>query len=219
MSISTKLYIEHDRLSLAPTLRSLDGVDVNVVTQSNTNPGATDFPFLVKYDDPAALEAAFDADATVAAYELVDWTDDQGIYYIEHTAETKLISTVVTEMNGFLVHAESKSTGWLVRVVLPDRQALNAIWEFADEHDITFDIIELYQNDDTSGEQSFGLTDEQQAALTIAYDRGYFDEPRDVSLSEVADEIGLSSTAMSGRLRRGMRNLIAATISTDDEER
>lgn len=218
MSISTKLYIEHERLAFAPTLRRLDGISINVVTQSNTNPGATVFPFLIRYDGPESIEEALDVDDTVERYELVDWTDGQGIYYIEHTEETKLISTVVTEVNGFLVQAESKSNGWLVRLVLPDREALNAIWEYAEKHDVRLDIIELYRNDDASGEGSFGLTDEQLAALQTAYERGYFDEPRGSSLNDVADEMGLSSTAMSGRLRRGMRNLIAATIAEVDEE-
>jgi predicted DNA binding protein len=218
MSVSTKLYIEHERLALAPTLRRLDGIDIQVVTQSNTNPGGTVFPFLIEYDDRPELEAAFDADPTVESYELVDWIGRSGIYYIEHAPGTKLISTVVTDVNGFLVHAETKSNGWLVRLVLPDRVALNDIWEHAREHDISLDIIELYRNDDAGGSGSYGLTDQQLAALKLAYEEGYFDEPRDISLSEVADELGLSSTAMSGRLRRGMRNLIAATLADEDVE-
>lgn len=217
MSVSTKLYIEHERLALTPTLRQLDGISIQVVTQSNTSPGATVFPFLVEYGDREALEEMLDADPTVESYKLVDWVDQSGIYYIEHTSRTKLISTIVTEVNGFLVHAETKSNGWLVRLVLPDRAALNDIWEFATENDISFDIIELYRNDDAGGTGSYGLTDEQLTALTLAYEKGYFDEPRDISLSEVADELGLSSTAMSGRLRRGMRNLIAATLDDDAE--
>ena len=68
------------------------------------------------------------------------------------------------------------------------------------------------------GERSYGLTDEQRVALTTAYRAGYFNEPRDISLSEVADEMGLSSTAMSGRLRRGVGNLIAATLDDTDIE-
>jgi predicted DNA binding protein len=218
MSVSTKLYIEHERLALAPTVRQLDGIDIQVVTQSTTNPGGTVFPFLVEYGDQADLEVAFDADPTVESYELVDWTGRSGIYYIEHTSETLLISTVVTDANGFLVHAETKSNGWIVRLVLPDRAALNAVWEYARENDISLDIIELYRNDDADGTGSYGLTDQQLAALKLAYEKGYFDEPRDISLSEVADELGLSSTAMSGRLRRGMRNLIAATLADEDVE-
>ncbi|GGN94672.1 MULTISPECIES: helix-turn-helix domain-containing protein [Haloarcula] len=218
MSITAKVYIEHERLALVPTLRTLEDVDIRVITQGNTDPGSTVFPFLIEYDDRGELEAALEEDPTVDNYELVDWTDRTGIYYIEHTPETKLISTVVTDVNGFLVHTETKRHGWLVRLLLPDRAALNTIWEYANENDIALDIIEIYGNSETGGEPSYGLTAEQRTALTIAYEEGYFGEPRDVSLNEVAEVIGLSSTAMSGRLRRGMRNLVGATLVDDEAE-
>jgi predicted DNA binding protein len=217
MSITTKIHIEHERLALIPTLQSLEDIAIRVITQGNTDPGSTVFPFLIDYDDRERLEEMLDTDPTVQSYELVDWTDQTGIYYIEHTPETKLISSVVTDVNGFLVHTETKGNGWLVRLLLPDREALNTIWEFAHENDISLDIIEIYGNTDTGGESSYGLTEEQRIALTTAYENGYFGEPRDISLNEVAAEIGLSSTAMSGRLRRGMRNLVAATIIDREE--
>ncbi|EMA27780.1 helix-turn-helix domain-containing protein [Haloarcula japonica] len=217
MSITTKIHIEHERLALVPTLQNLEDIAIRVITQGNTDPGSTVFPFLIKYRDRDRLEEMLDVDPTVQSYELVDWTDQTGIYYIEHTPETKLISSVVTDVNGFLVHTETKGNGWLVRLLLPDREALNTIWEYANENDISLDIIEIYGNTDTGGESSYGLTDEQRTALTTAYENGYFGEPRDISLNEVAAEIGLSSTAMSGRLRRGMRNLIAATIIDREE--
>jgi len=218
MSITANVYIEHERLSLAPTLRALDGVTIRVVSQENTEPGATVFPFLIEYHDRDGLERALDRDGTVAEYESVDWTDGTGIYYIEHTPETKLISSAVTDANGFLLNTETKDTGWLVRILLPDKQALNRVWEYAGEHDISFDIRDIYLNQDASGDSSYGLTDEQRAALTTAYRHGYFNEPRDTSLSEIAAEMDLSSTAMSGRLRRGMQNLVAATLVTHGDD-
>jgi len=216
MSITANVYIEHERLSLTPTLQALDEITIRVVSQENTEPGATLFPFLIEYDDRDELEEVLDDDETVASYESVDWTDGTGIYYIEHTPETKLISSAVTDVNGFLLNTETREAGWLVRILLPDRQALNSIWEYASEHDISFDIIDIYINHDASGDSSYGLTDEQRTALRTAYRHGYFNEPRDTSLSEIAAELGLSSTAMSGRIRRGMQNLIAATLVTDD---
>ena len=218
MSITAKIHIAHDHLALAPTLQRLDGVKMRVITQGTTDPGSTNFPFLIEYDDRAELEAALAEDSTVSEYELVDWTDGTGIYYIEHTPETRLISGIVTDVNGFLMHTETRRDGWLVRLLLPDRAALNTIWEYARDHDISLDIIEIYGNTESTGESSYGLTPEQRDALTVAYDEGYFGEPREISLTEVAAEIDLSSTAMSGRLRRGMRNLVRATLIDEDRE-
>mgnify|MGYP000462914475 CR=1 FL=1 len=218
MSITAKVHIEHEHLSLVPTLQRLDGVKIRVITQGTTDPGSTYFPFLIEYDDPEALEAALEADVTVEEFELIDRTNDTAIYYIKHTPQTRLISSIVTEENGFLVHTETKNGGWLVHLLLPDRAALNTIWEYAIANDIALDIIEIYSNEDAGGESSYGLTDEQRAALQLAFAEGYFNEPRDISLSEVAEEMDLSSTAMSGRLRRGMRNLVAATIAERDRD-
>ena len=218
MSIIAKTYIEHDWLALVPTLKQLDGIDIRVVSHGNTAPGATGFPFLVEYEDRMELEGALDEDPTVSSYELVDWTEETGIYYIEHTQETQYISTVVTEVNGFMIQTRTDGRGWVVRALLPDREALNTIWEYAKEHDIKFDINEIYSSNDTGDEMYYGLTEEQRTALELAYEDGYFGEPREVSLNEVAEELDLSSTATSGRLRRGMGNLISATIIDQKSE-
>jgi predicted DNA binding protein len=213
MTLTVTLHLEHDRMALVPTISSLEGVDVEVVPQGNTNPGTSEFPFLVEYPDRTALERSFDDDPTVDEYELIEWGDGTGLYYIEHASGTKLISSAVSEANGYLVQTESEGQGWLVRLLLPDRAALNSVWEYAIDHDISLDIVEIYRNENAGTESSYGLTDEQRAALLMAYEKGYFVEPREISLDALADEIDLSSTAMSGRLRRGMRNLIAATLA------
>jgi predicted DNA binding protein len=215
MSITTKLHLRHDRLALVPTLRALENVEISVITQGMTDPGRTAFPFFVRYDDRARLERAFDEDETVGDYDLVDWTEERGIYYLESAPDAELISTVIADVNGVVVEMETRNGGWTARLVLPDRAALTEVWEYAAEHDIDVDIAEIYGNDDVTGERSYGLTDEQRATLLLAYDRGYFSEPRETDLGGIADEMGLSSTATSGRLRRGIRNLIAATFGGD----
>lgn len=215
MSITAKIHIEHDLLALVPTLRTLGEISMRVVTQGNTDPGSAVFPFFIEYDDREELEGALADDPTVDSFELIDWMGRTGIYYIKHTEETKLISTVVTDVSGFLIHTETKGDGWIVRLLLPSREALNEIWEYANANDISMDIIEIYGNSDTNDEMSYGLTDEQRIALITLYENGYFSEPREISLNEAAGEIGLSSTAMSGRLRRGMRNLISTTIAEE----
>ena len=212
MSLTVTLHLEHDRLALVPTLSALEDVAIEVVPQGNTNPGTAEFPFLVEYPDRTAVERTFDADPTVDDYELIEWGDGTGLYYIEHAAETKLVSSAVSDANGYLVHTESQDNGWLVRLLLPDRAALNSVWEYAIAHDIDLDIVEIYRNEHAGTDSSYGLTEEQRAALVVAYEQGYFVEPRELSLDALAEEMDLSSTAMSGRLRRGMRNLIAATL-------
>lgn len=216
MSITVKAYAEHDELALVPTLRSVDGIEIEVITQANTDPDSDVFPFLIKYDDRDELERLLESDPTVDSYELIDANDDMFIYYIEHSDGTILLSPILTEVNGFMLRTETRRRGWFVQLQLPDREALNTIWEYAEGCGMKFDIIEIHGISGGEGDVSFGLTDEQIEALQTAYKYGYFNEPRDTALSGVADEVGVSSTAMSGRLRRGMRNLISAALIDED---
>jgi len=48
--------MKHERNALGPTLKSLENVEIRPITQVTTDPGATVFPFLIKYKDREALE-------------------------------------------------------------------------------------------------------------------------------------------------------------------
>ena len=56
------------------------------------------------------------------------------------------------------------------------------------------------------------LTDKQQATLIIAYNRGYFNSPRDITLEELGEELGITPQAVSSRLRRGMSQILGNTL-------
>ncbi|WP_222914351.1 helix-turn-helix domain-containing protein [Natrinema sp. SYSU A 869] len=215
MSITAKAYIEHEDLALVPTLCDLDGVNIRVIHQATTDPTSSTFPFVIEYDDLEELEETLNRDHTVTKYERIDSNNGTNIYQIQHTDTAKLISPAVTQVNGFLLQSETKDKGWLIQAQLLSRDALNSVWEYARENDINFRLLELYEKRKGGSDSSFGLTEEQQKALEIAYEKGYFSEPREMSLEDVANEVGISSTAMSGRLRRGMRNLLSSTLVED----
>ncbi|WP_440008938.1 helix-turn-helix domain-containing protein [Halomicrococcus sp. SG-WS-1] len=217
MTITAKAYIEHENLALVPTLREIEDITIRVVHQATTDPESDTFPFVIECDDNEALENALDSDHTVTDYELIDNNSGIHIYYIGHADDTLLLSPALTSVNGFMLDAKTKDRGWLVQIQLPSREELHSVWEFAEERGIDCSLIEIHEKRSEGTDISFGLTDEQQEALEVAYKSGYFSEPREKSLSDIAEEIDVSSTAMGGRLRRGMRNLVSATLIDDEE--
>lgn len=56
------------------------------------------------------------------------------------------------------------------------------------------------------------LTGAQSEALALALERGYFEVPRQTSLEDLAAELGVSDSAASQRLRRGLAALLRATM-------
>ena len=55
-----------------------------------------------------------------------------------------------------------------------------------------------------------GPTDNQREALLFALEAGYFEEPREVTLGEVATGLGIPQPAASGLLRHGIKRLIVS---------
>lgn len=52
------------------------------------------------------------------------------------------------------------------------------------------------------------LTPKQRRSLRMAFDAGYYDDPRGVTLEALANEIGVSTSAFASRLRNAERNLL-----------
>ena len=56
------------------------------------------------------------------------------------------------------------------------------------------------------------LTEKQQRALELATDKGYYEQPSAVSLSEIADELDISKQALSQRLNAAEQTLFEQLI-------
>ncbi|WP_237710106.1 helix-turn-helix domain-containing protein [Pyrococcus sp. ST04] len=57
------------------------------------------------------------------------------------------------------------------------------------------------------------LTKRQAEVLLLAYKSGYFDEPRRITLRELADMLGLSTSTVKEHLRKGLKKVLDDAIS------
>jgi predicted DNA binding protein len=58
------------------------------------------------------------------------------------------------------------------------------------------------------------LTEKQWEALRIAHEKGHYSSPRGGHLEEIADELGVSKSAASQRLRAAESKIIPAILGT-----
>nr|WP_303650300.1 helix-turn-helix domain-containing protein [Halalkalicoccus sp. NIPERK01] len=100
---------------------------------------------------------------------------------------------------------------------MPDRTNLAPLWDYAERNDIDIELLRV--NEYASlGNTDAGLTDSQREALLVALDTGYFEDPRNATLSEVAANLDISQPAASGLLRRGTKRLIVSSLMDDGEK-
>ncbi|WP_049989461.1 helix-turn-helix domain-containing protein [Natrinema salifodinae] len=211
MSLIAILDIAHPDLALTPTIRDCPDTSIEVVSHSTTDPETGLFFFLVEGADES-FEDVLDRDHTVTDWMLVDDLGSTAVYRLEHADGTELISPMATELGGLLLRAESSDRGWTVRLHLPDREALAALCEQCEESDITFDLHRMFRRDEWTDGVAPEVTDEQRTALVNAYEEGYFEEPRETSLEDLADVLDISPTAVGGRIRRGTGKLVETTL-------
>jgi predicted DNA binding protein len=218
MTLIAVVEIEHSSLALGPTIRDLPEASIQVIPNSGTDPDTGMFFFMVEHadDDFEAVETRFDSDPTVEEWTRIADDETTNIYRLQHTPETKLLTPEATKVGGFTLEAKSTGHGWRIRLQLPDREAISKLWDYCREEGISFELAQMYQQEGISLDGK-PLTEPQRTTLLTAYERGYFDEPRGTSHKEIAELLGISPTAVGGRIRRGTARLIEIVLADDIE--
>ena len=216
MVLETKVYVEHPNLALAHTIRSVNDLSVGVVSDASTDPEHDAYFFWLEADDFDLVNATLDADHTVDSYTPVVDSGRRRTYRIEYTDEATLITPGIVDAGGLTLESRSYLNGWQLHLELPDHDALLVLNDYANGEDIQLEILELQHHDDPIEDTPHDLTESQRAALVGAFVQGYYDDPRTVTQEELAAILGISSSALSGRLRRGSARLIEAFLLEDD---
>lgn len=108
--------------------------------------------------------------------------------------------------------------GWYEKKLFENYEVFNGIRSRFEEYGISTELISIRQ-DTHSAEESpqYGLTDRQYEALTLAISRGYYENPRQATTEELAEEMGISQPSMSSLLRRGERQLLSSTLEPQNQ--
>lgn len=217
MAVVATVRFAHPRGALIDTLEALPGVSVRVLRDASTDPEHTASVFMFAGVGLELLKQTLEADRSVDVTHPMPDYQGMHVFGIEFHEGTQLLAPTVTAQEGFSLEArrtdpDSGITGWWERWLFSKREGLNSVWQDARERDFQFDILSINQFRPEGSAVTGGLTEEQRETILFAYNRGYFEEPRKTSLEDLAGEMELSSTAVGGRIRRGINELVKATV-------
>lgn len=199
--------LSSDQFVLAETFEAHPELSIRV-GKIAANGEKTVMPLCWARNVPAdRLLDTLEADPTVVDVELISEEAREDLYRMEWRDEIRLIVQVLTNSEATILDAIGTSDGWRFRVLYPDRDSLTKTDEFCDEHGISVRINSL-RSIDSDFANRYGLTSAQRDTLVEASKRGYFSVPRETSLQELAQEVGISHQALSERLRRGTEVLV-----------
>ena len=114
------------------------------------------------------------------------------------------ICRVLTDSDVFLISARSKDGGkveWTL--ILSEKQVLKEIFDHLKSKSVEAELVKLTKIDDKES-----LTERQDKITQVAFERGYFDYPKRISLRELARMFDVSPSTLSEILRKGQRKIV-----------
>jgi len=209
---------EHPDIVLTGTVTHDRSSKVTSVSEAGTDPTSGKFFYRIESADFDRFEDGLRNDSTVGEFErVIETRDEEAIYSFEYTDEAKLLSPVISAANGVILDMKNDGSAWILTIWMPERTDLVHLWDYARQNDIDIDLLRV--NEYASlGKTDAGLTDSQREALLLAFETGYFEEPRNATLGEVAADLDISQPAASGLLRRGIKRLIVSSLVDDSEK-
>ncbi len=172
--------------------------------------------------DQATIEAAFEDAPVVGEYTVLGKAGDTRRYQVQpgrtleehlgpHIEDLSGLEALATT-DAVIERIEVRPTGWRQSGWFAHREAFDEFRDFW-QRNAGFRLHRLTREGD-SEPPGDGLTDRQLEALRTAYELGYFDIPRKASLDDVGEELGISASSVSERLRRAQTQLIEETVAT-----
>jgi len=169
--------------------------------------------FWVRGVETEDIEASFEQHAGVSNIRLIDNIEDEYLMRAEWEQEYFGILSALAEASIVVLSGIGTKDAWRFEVRGESQEAIAEFREYCQENEIPIEITAVHAMLPIQGE-GYELTETQREALVLAYQRGYFNTPREASLEEIADELGITQQSLSSRLRRGHRRLIGATLSS-----
>ncbi|WP_254544350.1 helix-turn-helix domain-containing protein [Halomarina pelagica] len=169
-------------------------------------------PFLwASGGDREAFIAALRDDPTVEDAAVIEAVDGSVLYKVQWCDRVIELVNEMIDQHAVILEAEAQSRRWRFKLRFAEEGQVATFQRHFTEQGHAFEVNRLYRPTEPR-RREYGLTAEQYETLVTALDRGYFEIPRTVSTDDLAEILGISSNAVSQRLRRASANLVRNTL-------
>lgn len=170
-------------------------------------------PYLWASDDSVeAIEAELEAEAEIESFKVVDSMDCEALVRVVWAEREGGLLEAMADAGATILEAIGQQGRWWVQLRFDDHDELARFYRRCRTERIGIDLERVHN---PGRPPSLGLedalTDEQRETLQLALEEGYFDVPRGITLVQLADRLGLSDSAVSQRLRRGIAAVLGET--------
>lgn len=150
----------------------------------------------------------------VTDVEVLQRVDGGVLFRVEWDVDSPTLECVA-RTGGSVMDAIGTAEGWKLTLRFEQSDGATAFQRCCREQDVPLEVSRIGTISDGLGGAASAVTERQREALESAYERGYFERPREATQEEIAEELDISAAAAGDRLRRGTANLVEAVLRDD----
>ncbi|USZ72477.1 helix-turn-helix domain-containing protein [Natronosalvus halobius] len=214
MSVITEFTVPAGAFALEHTLETLTDATVEVERLA-THSREWVMPFLwVASDEDGleTLETTLRNDPSVDDLTLLDSDSNVHYFNVDWAEPVQELVDQIVDRHGVMQEAEAADGTWYLKLQFVDREALEEFQTFFHEQGYAFELQRMYPGS-APKEREYDLTPEQREALVTALRMGYFEVPREAQIEDLSEALGISTNAVSERLRRATGNLTSNALA------
>lgn len=215
MVVILKMRVAADAFALGRVLSIPEEVTVELETLVDRGERSRPYLWVIAPDVDAALVAVGErASVDVTAVEVLE---DRALVALDWDANSGDLFDGISRCEGQILTVTGDHDGWEFDVRFFAHADLSAFKRHCEDNHIGFTVLRIYAATVPRTDATFGMTDRQRETVAFAVRAGYYDVPRQCRTSDLADHFGISSQAAMERLRRGISNLVSATLLSESE--
>ncbi|NIC00979.1 helix-turn-helix domain-containing protein [Halobacterium sp. R2-5] len=172
--------------------------------------------FWVRGSHSDDIVTAFSNHPGIRDMKLIDSVEDEYLLRVEWVSDYEDILSTIARTEVPLIEAKGTAEQWTFEIRGDDRSDIAEFQHRCRQQNIPIELTALHALTPLETGAEAAITDSQQEALTLAYERGYFDTPREITMTELGEELGISQQAVASRIRRGTRRILGSTLTSLD---
>lgn len=214
MTVIADITVPADSFPLGRVLEDLPGVEIELERIVPLREAIIPL-FWISGADPAAIETALRDHAETESVEQLTAAEDRTLFEVRWGPEINGVIQALIDTRAKILEATGTADTWDFRLRFSSREDLSAFNVALTESDVPVTLRHIYNP--TLPDEGDALSPQQRDALLTAYRRGYFEVPRRTTLTELADTVEVSDSALSQRLRRATNALVEDALLTDEQ--
>ncbi|WP_101294747.1 helix-turn-helix domain-containing protein [Halegenticoccus soli] len=218
MSVIAEFTVPAEEFALGRALKRDSEMEIELERTVPTRKERMPFFFVWNCGDYESFEREAREEPEIEDLTAVERFEDGVLYRVKWDRRVDEFVRAIARAGATIVEAVGNDEAWRFELRFPEYGNVSRFQSELREQEIDVRVDRITTELDADPAESYGLTEPQREALLAAFRRGYFDEPRAVSLSDLAAELGISSAAATGRMRRATRSLVANTLAKDSAE-